>query len=240
MTQLQIPGFADDRLKEIKNIIEGLLFVSGDPLSVDKIKNIIEEAQTADIRSALLSLIEEYENRRGGFYLCEVAGGYQFRTRPEYKDWILKYKRKKPRKFSRAVLETLAIIAWNQPIIRSDIEQKRNGVDCGSILRMLLEKKLIRVLGRKEIPGRPLIYGTTRHFLEVFGLRDLSELPTPQEIEDFGEPIEEGDEPRDTLPKPEDIRFSEINEKNGTPEDGDDEEPSADDGDIDPDDEKKT
>jgi segregation and condensation protein B len=114
-----------------------------------------------------------------------VAGGFQFRTRPEYSQWVKKLIAPKPTRLSKAALETLAIIAYKQPIIRSEIEHIR-GVDSGGVLRMLLEKNLIRVMGRKEIPGRPLIYGTTRHFLEVFELKNLKDLPTPKEIEEMG------------------------------------------------------
>jgi segregation and condensation protein B len=116
--------------------------------------------------------------------LKQVAGGYQFRTQGRYNEWIKRLIRPNAPRLSKAALETLAIIAYNQPIIRSDIEHIR-GVDSGGVIRMLMERKLIRVLGRKEIPGRPLIYATTKHFLEVFELKDLKDLPTPKEIEEL-------------------------------------------------------
>jgi len=172
-------------IEDTKNIIESLLFVSDTPLTVDHLKKLLPFAETKEIREVLLALSEEYETRKGGFFLREVAGGYQIRTRPEYTKWIKRLIRPNPFRVSKAALETLAIIAYKQPIIRSDIEQIR-GVDCGGILRMLLERKLIRVLGRKEIPGRPLIYATTKQFLEIFGLKDLKDLPTPEEIEALG------------------------------------------------------
>jgi segregation and condensation protein B len=130
-------------------------------------------------------LAEEYDRRGGGFEIRQVAGGFQFRTRSEYSEWVKKLLKPSPAKLSRAALETLAIIAYKQPIIRADVEHIR-GVDCGGVLRMLLEKKLVRVLGRKDIPGRPMIYGTTRQFLEVFNLKDLRDLPSPKEIESLG------------------------------------------------------
>lgn len=173
-------------IEDIKNIIESLLFVSDAPITIDRIKKLLPFAETKEIRKALLALSEEYETRKGGFFLREVAGGYQIRTRPEYTKWIKRLIRPNPLRVSKAALETLAIIAYKQPIIRSDIEQIR-GVDCGGILRMLLERKLIRVLGRKEIPGRPLIYATTKQFLEIFDLKDLKDLPTPEEIEALGD-----------------------------------------------------
>jgi segregation and condensation protein B len=120
--------------------------------------------------------------------LKEVAGGYQFRTRPEHTEWIKKLIQPRPPRLSKAALETLAIIAYKQPLIRSDIEHIR-GVDCGGVIRALLERKLIRVLGRKEIPGRPLIYATTKRFLEVFDLKDLKDLPTPKEIDEMGQAL---------------------------------------------------
>jgi segregation and condensation protein B len=169
-------------MEDLKNIIESLLFVAEGPLTIDRIHHILQHAERKKIRKALNALSEEYEARKGGFTLHEVAGGYQIRTRLKYKEWIKRLIQPKTPRLSKAAIETLAIIAYKQPIIRSDIEHVR-GVDCGGILRMLLERKLIRVLGRKEIPGRPLIYATTRQFLEVFALKDLKDLPSPQEIE---------------------------------------------------------
>ena len=118
------------------------------------------------------------------FTVEEVAEGFHMRTRSLYAPYILKMLRDSPTRLSRAALETLAIIAYKQPIIRQEIERIR-GVDAGGVLRALLEKNLIRIMGRKAIPGRPLIYGTTRKFLEVFDLKDLDSLPKLKEISDF-------------------------------------------------------
>lgn len=169
---------------DLKHIIESLLFVSATPLTMDHLKGVLEDQDSAAIRSAVEALTTEYAQRDGGFVLRQVAGGYQFRTQGRYNAWIKRLIKPSVPRLSRAALETLAIIAYNQPIIRSDIEHIR-GVDSGGILRLLMERKLIRVLGRKEIPGRPLIYATTRHFLEVFELKDLKDLPTPREIEEL-------------------------------------------------------
>ena len=169
-------------MEDLKNIVESILFVAEEPLSVERFRQIVTEADSSDIRSALQELAREYDTRQGGFYLREVAGGYQFRTRPSYTEWVKRLLSPKPPRLSKAALETLAIIAYKQPVIRSDVEHLR-GVDCGGVLRVLLERNLIRVLGRKNIPGRPLIYGTTRRFLEVFDLKDLKDLPSPEEIE---------------------------------------------------------
>ena len=173
----------------LKHILESLLFVAEEPLSVQQLKSILEIGESDDIRIALEELIVEYDQRGGGFELRQIAGGYQFRTRAEYSEWVKKLLKPSPARLSRAALETLAIIAYKQPIIRADVEHIR-GVDCGGVLRMLLEKKLIRVMGRKDIPGRPMIYGTTRQFLEVFNLKDLRDLPSPKEIEALGAEID--------------------------------------------------
>ena len=172
-------------MENLKYIIESLLFVAQEPLSVERLKKILNTAGASDIKNALKELSDEYETRKGGFYLNEVAGGFQIRTRSEYTSWIKRLIQPNPPRLSKASLETLAIVAYKQPIIRSDIENLR-GVDCGGILRVLLKRKFIRVLGRKELPGRPLIYATTKHFLEVFDLKNLKDLPTPKEIEELG------------------------------------------------------
>ena len=191
-------------MEDLKNIIESMLFVSEDPLTIDRIKNVLTFADTKEIRNALKVLLDEYESRKGGFFLHEVAGGYQIRTRPEYTEWIKRLVKPNPRRISKASLETLAIIAYKQPVIRSDIEHIR-GVDCGGVIRMLLERKLVRVLGRKKIPGRPLIYATTKQFLETFDLKDLKDLPTPKEIEELTNSLPEKKEETslDSLENPE-------------------------------------
>jgi segregation and condensation protein B len=182
-------------MDNIKQIVESLLFVAEEPLTVERIRSIIAVVTPDEVRSALSDLSDEYDTRNGGFYLREVAGGYQLRTRPEYTQWIKRLLQPKQQRLSKAALETLAIIAYKQPVMRSDVEYLR-GVDCGGIMRMLLERKFIRILGRKEIPGRPMIYGTTRHFLEVFDLKDLKDLPTPKEIDALGKASSEpGDQP---------------------------------------------
>jgi segregation and condensation protein B len=182
-------------MQELKNIIESLLFVADETLTVDKIRSIVEATDQKEIRIALQELAADYESRGGGFYLSEVAGGFQLRSRPIYHEYIKQLLQPSPHRLSRAALETLAVIAYRQPIIRADIEHIR-GVDCGAMLRQLMERKLIRVLGRKEIPGRPLIYATAKAFLELFELKDLSELPTPAEMEQMRVTAAENDEPQ--------------------------------------------
>lgn len=177
-------------IENLNHIVESLLFVSEEPLTVEKLKSILETVDTKEIRAALQSLVEEYEARGGGFKLAQVAGGWQLRSRAQYNQWIKRMLQPPPQRLSKAALETLAIVAYNQPIIRADIEHIR-GVDSGGVLRQLLERKLIRVLGRKEIPGRPLIYATTKLFLELFELKDLKDLPSPKEIEEMSAVAEE-------------------------------------------------
>ncbi|MCD6584967.1 MAG: SMC-Scp complex subunit ScpB [Desulfobacteraceae bacterium] len=171
-------------MKDIKNIIESLLFVADTPLSMDHLKNAIPEAETDQIQQTILALKKEYELKNGGFLIHEVAGGYQFRTRPEYKEWIRRLLQPKPPKLSKPAMETLAIIAYRQPMLRSEMEHIR-GVNSGNAIRILLERKLIRVLGRREVPGRPLVYATTQKFLETFDLKNLKDLPSLKEIDEF-------------------------------------------------------
>jgi segregation and condensation protein B len=194
-------------MEDLKAIIESLLFVADKPMGVEKLAEIIEETDTRAIRATLKELLNEFDNPGRGFRLHEVAGGYQFRTHPECQAYIRRMLKPAPSRLSRAALETLSIIAYKQPIIRSDIEHIR-GVDSGGVLRVLMEKKLIRVLGRREIPGRPLIYATTKHFLEVFDLKNLGDLPTPKEIEELTsqEPdLEEPSEEDNLSPNPPEV-----------------------------------
>ncbi|BCS53979.1 SMC-Scp complex subunit ScpB [Geobacter sp. SVR] len=167
-------------------IVESIIFAADSPLSIDRMADLLQEYQRVDIKAALSELEELHQGRAGGFHLVEVGGGWQFRTRPELQEYVLRQVRSKAVKFSPSALETLAIIAYRQPVTRIEVEHLR-GVDCGGVLKTLLEKKLVRILGKKDIPGRPLIYGTSREFLEVFGLKDLKSLPTLKEIQALGE-----------------------------------------------------
>ena len=179
-------------------IIEALLFTSDKPLSAQDIRTCLPVETLAGIRQALEELKEKYDELGRSFVLKEVAQGYQLRTRSEYAPYILQMLKTSPTRLSKAALETLAIIAYKQPMIRSDVEHLR-GVDCGGVLRMLLERKLIRVLGRKEIPGRPLIYATTKQFLQVFDLKNLKDLPSPKEIEALGIEAMDADNSEDEI-----------------------------------------
>jgi len=168
----------------LKSILESLIFISDVPVSFDRLCGILGDYAREDIRSALDALQEEYGKPGRGVFLAEVAKGYQFRTSEENGEYVRRLYKTKVSRFSQSALETLAIVAYRQPITRAEIEYLR-GVDSGGVIKTLLEKKLVRILGKKDIPGRPLIYGTTREFLEIFGLKDLKALPTLKEIEDL-------------------------------------------------------
>ncbi|NQU14263.1 MAG: SMC-Scp complex subunit ScpB [Desulfobacteraceae bacterium] len=171
--------------KPLKLIVEALLFATDKPLSAGEINGWLSEETQPNIGQALKELQAEYDAMARSFVLKEVAGGYQFRTSSGYSPYVLRMLKTSPTRLSRPSLETLAIIAYKQPILRQEIERLR-GVDVGGILRTLLEKGLIRIMGRKSLPGRPLIYGTTKRFLEVFDLKDIKSLPKLKEIKDFG------------------------------------------------------
>lgn len=181
----------------LKSVVESLIFVSEEPVSLDKLCDILEESSREDIRNALGELQKDYGGPERGVFLAEVAKGWQFRTREENSDYVRRMVKTRISRFSQSALETLAIVAYSQPITRAEIEYFR-GVDSGGVLKTLLEKKLVKILGKKDIPGRPLIYGTTREFLEVFSLKDLKSLPSLREIEELA--LEETFEQQEELP----------------------------------------
>ena len=167
-------------------VIESIVFTAESALSLDRLCEMLSEFERDDIRAALAALIESYEERAGGIHLVEIAGGWQFRTRPGFQQYVTRHIKAKSARFSQSALETLAIVAYRQPITRAEVEHLR-GVDCGGVLKSLLEKRLVKILGKKDIPGRPLIYGTSKEFLEIFGLKDLKSLPTLKEIQALDE-----------------------------------------------------
>jgi segregation and condensation protein B len=167
---------------ELRSILEGILFVSESPIRVKTLTDILPEANKESIEQALEGMKAECEDPSSGLELVEVAGGIQYRTKPRLAEYINRLKKAKPVKFSASAMETLAIVAYRQPVIRPEIERIR-GVDCGWTLRVLMEKGLIKMMGRKDLPGRPIIYGTTQAFLELFGLNSLVDLPTLKEIQ---------------------------------------------------------
>ncbi len=172
----------DTTSSQLKARLEAVLFSSDEPLRFDRLLVLFEVEATA-LRQALQELMVEYAQENRGVVLQEVAGGFQIRTRAEYAPWILKLNKTRVTRLSKAATESLAIIAYRQPVTRAEIEYLR-GVDSGGVVRMLMEKQLVKIVGKKDVPGRPLLYGTSRHFLEFFGLKDLTELPNLQEFAD--------------------------------------------------------
>jgi len=167
-------------------ILESIVFAADSPVSIDRLCELLPEFERDEVKATLADLGRTHEGRGGGFWLTEVAGGWQFRTHPDLQQYVMRLARAKTSKFSPSALETLAIVAYRQPVTRTEVEHLR-GVDCGGVLKTLLEKRLVRILGKKDIPGRPLIYGTSKEFLEVFGLKDLKGLPTLKEIQALDE-----------------------------------------------------
>lgn len=166
----------------IKPILESLFFVSDSPIRLEVLVEILPESNKEAILEGIRQIQAEYGDPSKGIELTEIAGGYQFRTKPGWADWVNRLKKAKAVKLSQAALETLAIVAYRQPVIRPAIEEIR-GVDSGSVLHTLMERGLIKMMGRKDLPGRPIVYGTSKAFLELFGLNSLSDLPKLQEIQ---------------------------------------------------------
>jgi len=174
-------------LRALKGILEALLFVTADPIPITRFLALLGAVTKQEVEQALTSLRHDYEQEGRGLQLAEVAGGYRIMTKAELAPWLKRLEKvKAPSKLSRSALESLAIIAYKQPIVRAEVEQIR-GVETSGVIRTLLERKLVRIVGRKEEPGRPIMYGTTKFFLEHFGLRDLSQLPPLREFRELGE-----------------------------------------------------
>lgn len=173
--------------KEAKSIIEAILFMSGDAVSLDSLRTIIE-VDKYNTERIVRDLINDYSLKNSGLLLLEVAGGFQFVTNPACAPWVKKLlSTSVPKKLTQSSLETLAIIAYKQPIIKAEIEAIR-GVNSDGVVKTLLDRRLVKMLGRKEAPGRPLLYGTSNEFLQYFGLKDLSELPTLKEFQEIEVP----------------------------------------------------
>lgn len=189
-TSVDVPPTESDEAPEavpagrLGSIIESLLFASDKPLGLNELKRLLGERDGAKVTAALEELRER--RRESGVVLVSVAGGWHLRTNPENAAWVSRILAGKPPRLSRAMLETVAIVAYRQPITRPEIDEIR-GVDCGPVLKTLLERNLVRMIGKKEEVGRPLLYGTTPEFLRTFSLKDLTELPTLREFHELGE-----------------------------------------------------
>src|SRR5574337_1928418 len=178
-------------------ILEALLFVSEAPVSLERMTELLECGSKAEVSRLLAELQDQCRQPERGVMISEVAGGYRLTTKPEAAPWIQRLRGSKPTRLSRPALETLALIAYKQPITKSEIETIR-GVMVDGVLKTLVERDLVRILGRKPEVGRPILYGTSRSFLEYFGFKDLSELPTLKEIETLAQNVagkEASDEP---------------------------------------------
>jgi segregation and condensation protein B len=168
-----------------RTVIETLLFLADRPLSAEELRQATG-LEVDRIEKALDKLSGHYREGPCGIVLHEVAGGWQLRTSPDNAEFARRFLKVKPQRLTRAALETLAIIAYRQPVTRPELEDIR-GVDCGAVVKALLERRLIKILGKKEEPGRPILYGTTREFLEFFALKDLASLPTLREFHELSE-----------------------------------------------------
>lgn len=178
---------------KLKKILEAALLAADEPLSVDQLVKLFKRGEVdrqtirADVRDALKTLTEEAEDR--GYELKRVASGYRYQVRQELSVWISRLWEEKPPRYTRALLETLALVAYKQPVTRGDIEQVRGVSVSQNIMRTLLERGWIRVVGQREVPGRPAMYGTTKAFLDYFNLKSLDELPPLAEIRELIEPL---------------------------------------------------
>ena len=195
----------------LKAIIEALIFVSERPLRLEDLMAVFDRSAEGPkpAKSEVLEILKtiEEEGRERGVELISVAGGYEFRTRPDLAPWIRLLDLPKPQRLSTSAVETLSIIAYKQPVTRADVESIR-GVDVGGVLKTLLDRELIRIIGRREEAGRPMLYATSAYFLTLFGLKDLSELPPLQELEEMIHA--RGDEASAERPKAQEISVSDL------------------------------
>lgn len=178
---------------ELTAVVESLLFVSGEPVSLEKLAEVLEGIEPDRIRESLERLRQIYDVPGRGLQIVEVAGGYEIATRSDCAPWIKALEKiKTATRLSRSGLETLAIIAYKQPVTRGEIEAIR-GVDSAGVLKTLMERRIAKMVGRREGLGRPMLYGTTREFLQYFGLKDLSELPALKDFREVAESLPESE-----------------------------------------------
>ncbi len=168
--------------EKAKRVVEALLFASGKPLTPQDIRRVMKSLTVKEIENIVVELSAEYARDNRSFEVVPIAGGYEIATKKEYAPWIFKVElQKKAKQVTQSALETLAILAYKQPITRAEIEELR-GVDASGVVATLTERGFIKIVGKKEVPGRPFLYGTTEKFLEHFGLKSLEEMPNIQEI----------------------------------------------------------
>ncbi|MGA7621794.1 SMC-Scp complex subunit ScpB [Candidatus Binatus sp.] len=176
--------------ERLKSILASLLFAAGEPVSLARLAAVFDDLPRATVQKAIAAMAAEYSAENRGIVIDEVAGGYQMRTPKEHAGYVRKLLAARPPRLSRPLMETVAIIAYRQPITRPEIEQLR-GVDTGGVLETLLERRLVKIAGRKDAPGRPMVYETTDEFLELFGLKDLESLPDLSEFREIERAIEQ-------------------------------------------------
>ncbi len=172
-------------MNNLLHIIEAMIFASDTPITAQRIKNILQEGTVPQIKKAVRQLNENYDKIGAAFHIVEVAEGFQMVTRPDYASWLTRlYKARQASRLTRRALETLAIIAYKQPITKTEMESIR-GVNVDGVVKTLIERNLITVMGREKAPGNPLLYGTTKYFLEYFGLKNIDDLPKLKEIDEL-------------------------------------------------------
>ncbi len=178
-----------------RRIVEAVILASPSPISAAHIAELLPRCNPTQVRALVRELNDEYLEQRRAFEIWEIAGGYQLRSLSEFAPYLKQLQKTRPLRLSQAALETLAVVAYRQPVTRAEVEQVR-GVDCGAVLRSLLDRQLVRIAGHREVAGRPIVYATSRRFLEVFGLARLADLPNLREVEGLpavDEAAEEGD-----------------------------------------------
>jgi segregation and condensation protein B len=167
-----------------KRIVEALILSAEQPVSAARLAELTPGLKPAKVKEVVAELGREYAEQQRGFEIWEVAGGYQLRTCPDLAPYVRQLHKERALRLSRAAIETLSVIAYKQPVTRAEVENIR-GVDVGAVLRSVVERGLVRIAGHREVPGRPMLYGTTRRFLEVFGLERLDDLPTLRQIDEL-------------------------------------------------------
>ena len=190
------PASGYDPAQHIKSVIESLLFVNEKPITINQFREALPTVTPSDVKQVINALKNEYEQRKSGMAIVEIAGGFQMLSNPLYVEYIRSfYKTKHKEKLSKPALESLAIIAYKQPVTRSDIEVIR-GVNSDGVVAHLFNKDLIKIVGKKDVPGRPFLYGTTKQFLEYFGLKSLEDLP---KLEEFSHLLDDKEEPSEEI-----------------------------------------
>jgi segregation and condensation protein B len=171
-------------VETIAKAVEALIFSADRPSGAAQLRKVFPELSAAELAEIVNGINSRLLEQARPYEIVEVGGGYQFRTRPEYGELIRAARPERPARLSRAALETLAVVAYRQPFTRAELEELRC-VDCGAVLKTLLERDLVRIVGRRDTPGRPALYGSTSRFLEIFGLRSLRDLPDLREVEEM-------------------------------------------------------